>query len=147
MMRGVDESARSLDHDAVEIPDSRLPPPVLTFLGGRHWRLEVAYTYHDGPTAITVPAGFRFDLSSVPRAFWSVIAPFELSIVAPLVHDFLYAHGGRPPAGSVDPPRTYTRAEVDTMFREIMEAEGVAMWRRTVAYTAARVFGRGAWQS
>ena len=82
MMRSVDESARSLEHDAVEIPDSRLPPPVLTFLGGRHWRLEVDYTYRDGTTAITVPAGFRFDLSSVPRAFWSVIAPFELSIVA-----------------------------------------------------------------
>ena len=38
----------------------------LTYLRGRHWRLEASYTYHDGPTAITVPAGFRFDLSSVP---------------------------------------------------------------------------------
>src|SRR5262245_36601581 len=81
--------------------------------GCRRRRLEADYVYHDGPTAITVPAGFRFDLSTVPRAFWFLIAPFELSIVAPLLHDFLYESGGRPPDVSIHPPRSYTRAEVD----------------------------------
>jgi Protein of unknown function (DUF1353) len=142
----VDDPARRLEQDPVDIPGSRLPPPVLTHLGGRRWRLEADYTYHDGPTAITVPAGFRFDLSSVPRALWSVIAPFELSIVAPLLHDFLYQCGGRPPDVSIDPPRSYTRAEVDRMFLEIMAAEDVARWRRRLAYSAVRTFGRGAWR-
>jgi hypothetical protein len=142
----VDDAARRLEQDRVDIPRSRLPPPVLTYLGGRHWRLEADYTYHDGPTVITVPAGFRFDLSSVPRALWSVIAPFELSIVAPLLHDFLYESGGRPPDVSIDPPRSYTRAEVDRMFLEIMEKEDVARWRRRLAYSAVRAFGRGAWR-
>jgi hypothetical protein len=36
---------------------------VLTFLGGRRWRLEADYAYRDGETTITVPAGFRFDPS------------------------------------------------------------------------------------
>ena len=100
----------------------------------------------DGDTTITVPAGFRFDLSSVPRVFWSLIAPFELSIAAPLVHDFLYRHGGKPPEGSVAPPRAYTRAEADRTFRAMMEAEGVSAWRRTAAYLAVRAFGGRAWR-
>ena len=140
------EFAYRLDHDRVEIAGSRLPPPVITSPTIGRWRLEGAYTYHDGLTAITVPAGFEFDLSSVPRPFWPLIAPFELSIVAPLVHDFLYRHGGRPPAGSLEPPRTYERAEADRMFRAIMEAENVPSWRRVLAYLAVRAFGRSAWR-
>ena len=142
----MDDAARRLDREPVDISGSRLPPPVLTWLGGRNWRLEEDYTYHDGATAITVPAGFRFDLSSVPRALWSVIAPFELSIVAPLLHDFLYQCGGQPPDVSIDPPRSYTRADVDRMFLEIMEAEDVARWRRRLEDSAVRTFGRSAWR-
>ncbi len=138
---------RRLERTAVEIAASRLPAPIVTYLGRRHWRLEADYMYRDGATAITVPAGFRFDLSSVPRALWWLIAPFELSVAAPLLHDFLYRHGGKPPDGSVDPPRAYTRAEVDRMFLTIMEAEGVRSWRRDLGYLAVRVFGRTAWRS
>lgn len=139
------EFVRRLDHDAVDLPESRLPAPILSYVGGRHWRLEADYRYRDGDTVITVPAGFRFDLSSVPRALWWLVAPFELSVTAPLLHDFLYLHGGSPPAGLVEPPRTYTRAEVDRMFLEIMRAEGVSRWRRSLGYLAARTFGRSAW--
>ena len=142
----MNELARRLDHDLVEIARSRLPPPLVSYLGEGRWRLEADYVYRDGDTAITVPAGFRFDLSSVPRVLWSLIAPFELSIAAPLVHDFLYRHGGRPPEGSVEPLRSYTRGEADRLFRRMMEAEGVPAWRRTVAYLAVRGFGRGAWR-
>lgn len=139
--------ARSLDHDFVDVRASRLPPPLLTWVGGNEWRLEADYAYRDGRTLITVPAGFRFDLSSVPRALWWLIAPFELSIAAPLLHDFLYLHGSLPPAGSVDPPRTYTRADADRVFIEIMRAEGVPAWRRFLGYAAVRVLGGNAWRS
>jgi hypothetical protein len=142
----VKDFAYRLDHDRVDIAGSRLPPPLVTAPSIGRWRVEADYTYLDGATAITVPAGFEFDLSTIPRLFWPLIGPFELSIVAPLMHDFLYAHGGRPPAGSVVPPRTYDRAEVDRMFREIMGAEGVPAWRRAVAYAAVRLFGGGAWR-
>lgn len=135
-----------LDRDAVVVPESRLPAPLVTYLGDGRWRLERAYDYRDGDTTLTVPMEFEFDLSSVPRVFWSLIAPFELSIAAPLLHDFLYRHGGEPPPGSVSPSRVYTRAEADRMFRESMRAEGVPAWRRTLAYAATRVFGRSAWR-
>jgi hypothetical protein len=142
----VDETARTLDRQPVEIAGSPLHAPLLTYTGHGQWRLGSAYTYRDGETTITIPAGFVFDLSSVPRPFWSLIAPFELSIVAPLLHDVLYRHGGNLPAGWVSPPRAYTRAEVDRMFRRIMEAEEVSPWRRVLAYWAVRVFGRSAWR-
>jgi hypothetical protein len=142
------DSVWTLDHDRVVIPGSRLPAPVVTYLVDEgKWRLEADYVYRDGATSISVPAGLLFDLSSVPRVLWSLIAPFELSIAAPLLHDFLYRHGGKLPAGSVSPPRAYTRAEVDRMFLTIMKAETVAVWRRVPAYVAVRVFGRSAWRS
>ena len=145
-MPSIKDFAYALEHDLVEIAGSRLPAPLLSYPGNDQWRLEAVYTYRAGATAITVPAGFVFDLSSIPRVFWALVAPFDLSIVAPLLHDFLYRHAGRPPAGSVDPGRVYNRAEVDRMFRTIMEAENVLAWRRMIAYLAVRAFGRGAWR-
>jgi hypothetical protein len=143
------ESAKRLQQQAVVVEKSALPAPVLTYdTGARLWRLERAYVYADetGPRTITVPAGFRFDLSSVPRLLWWLIAPFDLSIVAPLMHDFLYKHRGQPPAGAILPPHRYSRADTDRLFRQIMEQENVSAWRRAAAYAAVRSFGRWAWR-
>ena len=138
--------AKQLRDDPVELPTSPLAPPILSFVGGRNWRLEAEFWFPDEGRVITVPKGFLFDLSSVPRFLWWLIAPFELSVVAPLIHDFLYRYGGRPPPGSVEPPYAYTRVEVDRVFRRIMEAEKVAAWRRVLGYLAVRVFGLWAWR-
>ena len=143
----MEKLARTLEHDPVDIVESRLPAPILSHIGGNRWRLEAEYPYRDAETTITIPKGFEFDLSSVPRALWWLIAPFELSVAAPLLHDFLYLHGGRPPAGSIEPPRIYNRAEVDAMFRGIMRKEGVSRWRQVLGYLAVRAFGRPAWRS
>ena len=48
----------------------------------------------EGDWEVTVPAGFRFDLASIPRLLWPVVGPFELSIDAPLFHDACYQYGG-----------------------------------------------------
>lgn len=143
-------SAFDLRRQAVEIPQSALPAPVLTYQTHRRlWRLEQHYDYQDlfGARRIRIGRGFLFDLSSVPRPLWWLIAPFELSIVAPLIHDFLYRYGGSPPVGSVAPPHSYSRAEADRLFRTIMEQEHVAGWRRHAAFAAVRTFGYGAWGS
>ena len=128
----------------VRIAGSALPPPIVSYRG-RVWQLEAPYDYDDGGTRLTVPAGFAFDLASIPRLFWPLVAPFELSIAAPLLHDFLYRYAGEPPPPGVVPPRRYTRSEADRLFREIMGAEGVAAWRRHAAWAAARAFGGRAW--
>lgn len=140
--------AYELRDQPVRVAGSPLPPPVLSYLmTERRWQLGADYRYPDaaGPREIVVAAGFRFDLSSIPRLLWPVIAPFELSIVAPLVHDYLDRYGGSPPAGSVTPPHHYDRSAADRLFRTIMKQEGVAAWRRTLAYAAVRSFGGGGW--
>jgi hypothetical protein len=139
-------SAFALDNKQVAIEDSKLPSPVVTYLvNEKRWRLEQVYSLRTNAHQITVPEGFEFDLASVPRAFWWLIAPFELSISAPLVHDFLYRYSGDPPAGSIAPPKTFDRAESDVVFRDIMEKEGVPAWRGATAYRMVRWFGSGVW--
>ena len=67
-------------------------------------------------------------------------------MTAALLHDFLYREAGDPGPGSVRPPRVYSRREADVLFREVMEKEGVANWRRVLGYAAVRVFGHWAWR-
>jgi uncharacterized protein DUF1353 len=112
--------------------------PLVTYLGNDEWELEAEFTFKD----ITVPEGFHFDLASIPRPLWNIIAPFELSVTAPLVHDYLYRHGGKVPGTE----HVYTRAETDYMFNAIMELEGVPTWRRVLGYNAVRMFGGRAWK-
>lgn len=141
-------SVRQLENESVEIADSNLSAPVVTYLvHDKTWRLEAPYSYQHAANRIGVPNQFEFDLASIPRPFWWLVAPFELSIAAPLLHDYLYRYGGDPPDGSIVPPRTYTRKETDLLFREIMAEEGVSPWRRVAAYRAVRWFGSGAWSA
>jgi len=144
--RKMKQAAYRLEHERVAPHASMLPPPVISFLvGKRRWRLEHAYALNTQAHTIVVPAHFEFDLASVPRALWWLIAPFELSIAAPLVHDFLYHCAGQPPAGCVRPPKRFTRLETDAVFRETMDKEGVSQWRCAAAYRAVRCFGMWSW--
>ncbi|MCK6621973.1 MAG: DUF1353 domain-containing protein [Calditrichaceae bacterium] len=144
----------TLKKTLVKIPASDLPSPVITYLvAEKCWRLEGPYELpagavlpRDPQTALKIPAGFKFDLASIPRPLWWLIAPFELSIAAPLVHDFLYRSGGNPPQDSVTPPRSYTRKETDQIFKHLMKGERVKPWRMNSAYLAVRWFGGKAWK-
>jgi hypothetical protein len=120
----------------VEIPRSPLPPPQLVYRGKGQWELQVAYVAKI-PEKLVIPAGFRFDLASIPRVFWWLIAPFELGIVAPLVHDYLYRTGG---LGRL------ARHAADDVFRALMIAERVPLWRIELAYQAVRLFSGGSWR-
>ena len=129
-------------------PGSQLDPVEVTYdISYRTWRLMADYTYHEGSCSILARAPSDFDLASVPRILWSVIAPNELSLVAPLFHDLLYEFKGAldEPHGAVTPHRTFTREECDGLFRDIMEREGVSPWRRWAAYFAVRNFGQSYW--
>ena len=122
-----------------------LPKPC-NKLSKRTWLLMAEYSLTYQGHTLTAHEGYSFDLSSVPRALWWLIAPNELSIVAPLFHDLLYEYRGRLPAdGYVVPYRTYTRLEVDDLFLYLMEQEGVPWFRRHAAYSAVRAAGGVAW--
>lgn len=126
--------------------DAALPPVPITYdVGRRTWLLLSDYSYDYEGHTLTAKAGYAFDLSSVPRPVWWLIAPNELSIVAPLFHDLLYEYRGILPAECVSPYRTYTRHETDDLFLHLMEVEGVAWWRRNAAYSAVRAAGGVYW--
>jgi hypothetical protein len=130
--------------------DPTLRPVVVTYYADRDsWELVDDYVLECADFRITVPSGYSFDLASVPRFFWRVIAPFELSLVAPLIHDFIYEYKGSLPPGSLrladhalDESMQFTRKQADALFLELMQREGVKPWRRKLAYWAVRLFGK-----
>lgn len=119
-------------------------PPAVTYdcygAPRYRWRLARTYIYCGRFCTIVIPEGFRCDLASVPRLVWWLIAPFDLSIAAPVVHDFLYRYGGLLASGQV-----LIRAEADRLMLELMERERVPRWRRVLAFWAVRLFGRSSW--
>ncbi|MGH8727939.1 MAG: DUF1353 domain-containing protein [Burkholderiales bacterium] len=135
-----------LKRDYADIAASPFPPVKVTYhTGEREWELVETYRFSIELLTFNLPQGFRFDLASIPRAVWPVIAPFDLSLVAPLTHDFIYRYAGRLPENSVIPDHTFTRKEADDLFSELMRIEGVWWWRRSLAYAAVRAFGADAW--
>lgn len=99
------------------------------------WYLTNDFYFADGLTVIHIPEGFKFDLASIPQILWVIIPPFSLSILAPLIHDYLYVVKGKVMN------TTYTWTETDKLFKELMKQEGVGWFRRNVAYLAVRAFG------
>jgi hypothetical protein len=132
---------------------SVLPQVVLTRDDARKvWILFNACSYEPDTIicTITAPAGFETDLSSIPRALWSIIEPAELSLAAPVFHDLIYrSGGGKLPAGHIAPPHShvFSRSEVVNLFLELMAKAGLPRWKRMAGYWAIRAFAGFAWRS
>lgn len=106
------------------------------YYNSRRKRWELNEDYRDSIFPYVIPKSFTCDLASIPRFLWSIIAPFELSEAAPLVHDFCYKH----------PNKYGNRKTADKYFRDIMRREGVPYWKRLVAYRAVRMFAGSVWR-
>lgn len=120
-----------------------LTPIPTTYIGQNDdgediWRIERACRWYEKKTGIRirVPKGYLSDLSSIPRPLQSWIRPFDLSILAPVVHDWLYEHEGK-----VDGYERLTRKQCDKIFLRIMKREGVPFIRRNLAYWGVRIGG------
>ncbi len=118
------------------------------------WTLEEEYCYKDKIKGSEVIVGkdFKFDLSSIPRLFWIIIGTHELSLEAPLIHDFMYmSQGGKHVqniSGSIKPEQMcYSRKEADDLFLRMMQETGVSRWRRLLGYIGVRLFGGQHWKS
>jgi len=81
-----------------------------------------------------IEEGFASDLGSIPRLFWSIIAPFEIGIDAVLIHDWLY----RNQIGS--------RAWADYILLHLMRQNKIPYWKRKVVYGMVRACGWNAWR-
>lgn len=125
-----------------------LPEPVLSHLGaGDRWQLVMPCEIPmGGGVTMTVPAGFCYDLSSIPNigpVLWIVGEDDELSTLAPLCHDALYRHDGAVPVEWLVPYyRTFIRREADDLLYTLAVRQGCARWRARLAWAGVRVFGR-----
>ncbi len=132
---------------AADIGD--LPRVVLTRdEAKRVWVLFEKCSYLTAGHTITAPANYETDLASIPRVFWSILAPEELSLAAPLFHDLIYRCGGNLPEDGLNPfdGKVFERKEVDDLFLELMKKAKIPRWKRTAAYLAVRGFAGFAWK-
>lgn len=82
---------------------------------------------------IKVPAGFKTDYASIPRAFQLFIPKVARHRYAAVVHDWLY--------NRESPYVNMTRKEADDIFLEAMADLQVSPWMRWTMYSAVRAFG------
>lgn len=121
-------------------------PPIRAETHRRCWTLEQEWSYEEPAWRLTIPRGWRTDLASVPPPLDLSFNGFAFGITGPLLHDFLYEHGGRPPPGSCVPQRRFSRREADALLLRLMREERVPAWKRIPAYTVARLGGWTHWE-
>jgi len=146
--------SRFTDHLGIlQVYDKAGMPVVVE--GRTVWDLTSALPYDVGAEGsgerITVPAGFRTDLGSIPQAAWSFgFSPSDRGSNAYVLHDFLYATGGSCAwRGQLKRTRkqAYRRSEADAILVEALKALGVPAWRRALIWAAVRAFGAPGWGS
>jgi hypothetical protein len=99
------------------------------------WILAVPLVYESDVAArtITVPAGFRTDLASVPRLPLVFLLAGDCAREAAVVHDYLYT------SHLVD------RNTADAVLREASACTGVPAWRRWLMWAGVRIGGGRHW--
>lgn len=152
---------KSISNLEIKIRGSSLPNPTISWdQGNRIWVLEenvqvgIQVKDQTHPYQLQIPKKFNFDLATIPRFLWMLIAPFELSIIAPLVHDFLYVKKGKLYIGEdhqitseqTDTAIYISRLETDRIFLDHMKQEGIGKIKRYVCYYGVRWFGGMFWK-
>jgi hypothetical protein len=97
---------------------------------GAHWHRDGGY---EG--SLTVPAGFRTDLASVPRIARSIVPQIGRHLQAAIVHDWCL--GREVVMRGVE----MTEAEKHQLFLDGMASLGVPWLRRKIMYQAVRTWG------
>jgi hypothetical protein len=120
-------------------------PAIRACTDENRWVLQESWTHETPAFRLTLPGGWDSDLASVPGPLRRWINAFEMGITGPLVHDFIYNHGGELPEGSASPPRKFTRREADALLVRLMKLERVGAWRRLLAWVCARALGWSHW--
>jgi len=97
-------------------------------------RLTAPLVWETGPIKIVVPAGFIFNLASIPWMFGWFAGKLGKHQRAACLHDYLYCEN----IGS--------RQWADKQFDLAMKQDGVASFRRRGMWAAVRLGGWGAWK-
>lgn len=108
-------------------------------------------------TELTVRSGFRWDGASVPKFLWRLgFHPDGPHRAAALIHDFIYVHKGKLPAGSMVsnyPGATdqiqhgsFSRTDADRLFGRMMKEAGVSRTKRKLMQWGVTWFGWIYWE-
>lgn len=110
-------------------------PLIIRFLGNEYEterEMKYYFEYSDGDFII-IPSGFKTDLISIPRVFWSIFGhPAEYYAQAAVLHDymiFLCKSQG-----------TYSRKFADQTFKNALEILNVPKWKKIIMYGIVRAF-------
>jgi hypothetical protein len=104
-----------------------------TVPGSDQFRLEEPLIWDDGAEFIAIPAGFRTDLASVPRAAQPLVPKTGPYNDAAVLHDYLFVVQDR------------ELAAVNRLFLRAMECCGVRFTQRWLIWAAVSVGGWPAW--
>ncbi len=113
----------------------------MPFLGGgvqlqqideSYWETLAALDYQGRSEVLTVPAGFRTNLASVPRCAWWLVPRSGRYTPTVVLHDYLAKNPG---------VTKVNRCDADGIFRRSMRELGVPLLRRRMMWTAVRLAG------
>ncbi|MGV9821300.1 DUF1353 domain-containing protein [Nocardia xishanensis] len=104
--------------------------PVVEEIDAKFWRLSEPLVYQGDVQEFTVPAGFRTDFASVPRALVWLIPRYGAYTRAAILHDYLlHSH-------------EVSTADADGLFRRCLREFGVSVPRRWMMWAAVRLANR-----
>ncbi|MFJ2668581.1 DUF1353 domain-containing protein [Nocardia fluminea] len=104
--------------------------PVVEELDAKFWRLTEPLSYQGAVETFTVPAGFRTDFASVPRALVWLIPRYGAYTRAAILHDYLCRTG------------EVGFADADGIFRRSLHEAGISVPRRWMMWAAVRLGSR-----
>lgn len=101
-----------------------------------------------GTFTFQIPSGFKTDFASIPRLFWSFIAPSDSTILVPAIaHDYLYSHtwieGYELVEGKLGQEKKvrFNRLKADLLLRDKMRSFKARIIKRNLVFLAVRLFG------
>ncbi|UAK32222.1 DUF1353 domain-containing protein [Nocardia asteroides] len=104
--------------------------PIVEELDAGFWRVTEPLVYRGATEEFVIPAGFRTDFASVPRALVWLIPRYGVYTRAAILHDYLL----NSTAVSV--------ADADGVFRRSLHELGVSLPRRWMMWAAVRAVHR-----
>lgn len=84
----------------------------------RKWIIARDWHFRINEAGYVIPAGFKFDGASIPRAFWFLLNPIGLLLIPGLIHDYVYANECLLKTDGITKGIKMSQKECDKLFRE-----------------------------
>jgi hypothetical protein len=92
---------------------------------------SIVYVTRNGDRII-IPSGFKTDLVTVPRIFWTAVSPIEKYSLCAILHDYMI---------ETKDSSKYSKEYIDLIFKESLESLNVNPATIKILYTSVKYFG------